>query len=187
MGTALEPQCVFVGKQKYTWLSTVLFLRRAITRLTKVPSIEQRVVILRVLHIDVGLWSSKGTLQSFSIYPGGRKCHTMCKYVCSCLECQLFLNKPSAQSQYKHPVVCIIDMFSMDFAVPLLQIKRKEKFLVVSVEHLTSCVLANPSLSQSVDAEIKFFMDKFLQRFCSPWVLWTDWAQNLRLLHGILP
>ena len=102
-----------------------------------VPSFD-REKVLKCFHDDIGHWNLKTTRQFVTErywWPNIYKDVT--EYVKSCDGCQKARQIPKYKTTLRLPVSSLFDVFSTDFAGPSSAISSGNRFVLVTVEHLT--------------------------------------------------
>ena len=137
--------------------------------LRTVPSQNARMGILKAFHDSIGHWDPQTTAQ-FVLdrfwWPGCRK--DIVNFVRSCESCQRFAPIPKYRTTLRIPVTSLFSAFSLDFAGPLPETTKGNKFVLIGVEHLTNWPIAIATPNSTAEVVINFVRDEIVRPFGPP-------------------
>ena len=121
----------------YLFVSSHLF-RRTVHGIRIDPAWHQRVRILKSFHDDIGHWDLSTTRQVVSDRYWSLKIHGYIQdYVRSCHDGQMFTPLPTYRTSLKLPLTPLVNIFTIDFAVPFPTTSSGHRYILLAVKHLT--------------------------------------------------
>lgn len=133
---------------------------------------------IKIFHDHVGHWDIT-TPQQFigERFWWPRMLQDVAAHVKSCKGCLLSSPLPRYRTTLRIPLTGLFHMFSIDFAGPLPAGDAGEKYLLIAVEHLTSCPLAVATFSDTSEVVCDFLREEIIRPFGPPHLIISDNAK----------
>lgn len=144
-------------------------------KLVVVASRQELKRIMASLHDDLGHWDAAATRSMIAErfwWPDMMK--DIAHYVKTCGNFQKMGSTRLYTTSRFVPQSSLLDVFSIDFASPFPETTAGNKFLLVSVEHLTGWPIVSPTKLATAQTVLNFIKQKIIPPFGAPKVVITD-------------